>query len=194
MEQVIGKVIDRTFKSMESLYRNEDIDAISTRLCFPQYYHGVNENELRLSEQELRQMFVEEFNRYCDEKKLGLRYSVETPTKDKYRNNKPSEDGGRSGRFDLTIFDDERMVAIIEFKSFNVDYERDLGKLTNEKEGGTEILRYLVNVLKTADQGTVKSITEKFSKNLHGERKVYLRFYSLENPEINEDFPQFINY
>ncbi|MCR4815904.1 MAG: hypothetical protein K5842_01805 [Bacteroidales bacterium] len=190
IQQVIDNVIDSTFKSIEALFKNKNRFARNTRLCIPSYHHGSNENKIRLSEQELRFLFVEEFNKNADVKKLDLRYSVETPTVGWYNN---TGERKRSGNFDMTIWRNEEIVAIIEFKAKNRSFETDLKKLTNLEEG--DVLRYLVNILEASTPKTSRNLRKKFNvENQKGEHIVYLKFYSLNKSSHNETFPETYKY
>ena len=193
LKSVIEKVINDTFDSITELFKNNNDNNGSTRLYFPKYVHGVNSGEIRVSEQELRQLFIEEFSKNPDVNKFSLRYSVETPTQGSYIFSEEVLGNGRSGNFDLTIFKDGDIVAIIEFKAGNAQsYKNDIEKLTNTEEGDS--LRYLVNILVGADNGTVKSINGKFQSSADGNRIVHLRFHSMNNPEYDRQFPDHYNY
>lgn len=71
----IDNIIDQTFNRLELAYMNHREGQIDksinhkkgeSRLVFPCYKNG----KIRVSEQELRFIFVETFNEYCDEKEL----------------------------------------------------------------------------------------------------------------------------
>lgn len=51
---------------------------------FPKYSGRYRNGETRISEQELRFIFVEQFNKYCKNNSWNAYYSVETPTEEKY--------------------------------------------------------------------------------------------------------------
>ena len=193
LKQVIDKVVKHTFDSITNLFKNNDNSQNLTKLYFPKYVHGVNSGEIRVSEQELRQLFIEEFSKDTDVIKFNLRYSVETPTQGWYVFSEERQSNGRSGNFDLAIFKDGEIVSVIEFKAGNAQsYKTDLEKLTNTEEGDS--LRFLVNILVGADKGTVKSIINKFPSVANGNRIVYLRFHSMNNPEFDKDFPTEYKY
>lgn len=195
LQQVIDEVVKRTFDSITNLFKNNDDINSPTRLYFPKYVHGVNSGEIRVSEQELRQLFIEEFGKHQDVAKLNLRYSVETPTQGWYVFSEEVRNDGRSGNFDLTIFKDGNIVAVIEFKAGNAQsYKTDLEKLSSGDEGDANTLRYLVNILVGADKGTVNSINSKFQSIADGGCMVHLRFHSMNNPKFDEQFPKFYKY
>ena len=209
----IDKIIKQTFKRLELAYNNHREGQIDksinhkkgeSRLVFPCYNN--KKREIRISEQELRFVFVETFNEYCDEK-LNWFYSVETPTEDKYKFtengknlDKPKRGEGQSANFDLTISNDKgELLALIEFKAKNTkpfSYAKDFCKLWNPKEGNSNVLRYFINVLDKADKDTSDNIQAKLDKLRNNKEKydatIHLRFWALEckecdNPIIKKD-------
>lgn len=191
LKEVIDQLIECTFKSIESLFKSKDGFAQCTRLCFPTYHHGASEDTLRLSEQELRFLFVEEFNKNKGVKKLNLRYSVETPTIGWYNN---TGNNKRSGNFDLTIWQNGKLVSIIEFKARNRAIDTDLRKLTNPIEG--DVLRYFVSILEKSNRKTVRNIKKKKINpgSENDKHVVFLRFHSMEKLEPHEEFPLYHKY
>ena len=136
------------------------------KLLFPQKRDG----SCRYSEQEFKQMFIEVF---ChSEKTDGLKYSVETPTRKKYssKGDRFSIDSdGISGNLDLCIHQKgsdgkwQRLHAV-EFKANNVDVWKDLVKLAGELSAdGSSQENYLIQVLYTADKGTLDSLHLKYN-------------------------------
>jgi hypothetical protein len=209
----IDEIIKQTFIRLELAYKNHREGQIDksinhkkgeSRLVFPCYNN--KKREIRISEQELRFIFVETFNEYCDEK-LNWFYSVETPTEDKYKFtengknlDKPKQGEGQSANFDLTISNDKgELLALIEFKAKNTkpfSYAKDLCKLWNPKEGTPNVLRYFINVLDKADKDTSDNIQAKLDKLRNNKEKydatIHLRFWALEckecdNPIIKKD-------
>ena len=209
----IDEIIKQTFKRLELAYMNHREGQIGksinhkkgeSRLVFPCYNN--KKREIRISEQELRFVFVETFNEYCDEK-LNWFYSVETPTEDKYKFtengknlDKPKRGEGQSANFDLTISNDKgEVLALIEFKAKNTkpfSYAKDFCKLWNPKEGNSNVLRYFINVLDKADKDTSDNIQAKLDKLRNNKEKydatIHLRFWALEckecdNPIIKKD-------
>ena len=193
LQKAIDEVVRRTFDTMTNLYRSTG--KVDTLLIFPNYTRGTHEGKTRVSEQELRQLFIKELTHFAKENKLDIHYSVETPTEDGYRfkGEEPKHcDDGTAGRIDLAIWKDSKKVALIEFKSATAkdhEYLKDLCKLTNDKEGGTDVLRYFINVFEGADNGTVNNINEVLKKGKSGEHIVQLRFHSMNNPEHDKNFP-----
>lgn len=163
----INIIIGNTLEKLNSLYHREGSGLSSTRLIFPRYWKTQGEQrveaDLRVSEQELRFMFVEELNRYCDvHREWEVFYSVETPTSNSY---KLSGDGLQSGCIDLCIHDKNlKRIALIEFKALNPsdhDHAKDAFKLRYEIEGE---LRYFIEIVKSHRSDTADNIVKKFSK------------------------------
>ncbi len=90
---VICEITKKTFEVIKKVYdhHNEYVDSqedmtssdVGSRIIFPKYSSG----DTRISEQELRFIFIEQFYAYIEEKKkanplapINLYYSVETPT------------------------------------------------------------------------------------------------------------------
>lgn len=185
----IEEILKLTLRSIQEVYedRKEDYGKVielketaqHSRLVFP-CKGGHQDNNVRISEQEFRFAFVEQFNLYCNDEKNNCKlfYSVETPTRGRYhfpkgKNVQPevydeTEEGGQSAAFDMTLYDDKmQRVCLIEFKAHNVDshdYLKDYAKLRNSVEGDENVLRYFINVLKTYTDSTIKSINDKISE------------------------------
>lgn len=156
--QICEKVLNRF-----SLMDKERSEGKSEgRLIFPNIYPSEKASKIeldkyfRISEQELRFLFVEEFI-----KTTKLFYSVETPTKSKYRFDKVFErikidSSGRSASIDMSIFSKSSFnyerIFNIEFKYDNVplfNFGKDVLKLMNEEQSGAFIL-----LLKNSNNGT----------------------------------------
>lgn len=169
----IDKIIANSFKVLEAVYKEQlepksdiagtpHLEHVGSRIIFPIY----SDAEIRLSEQELRFIFVEQFNEYCRENKLHWYYSVETPTENKYlfkEQKKPKRDeGGQSGMFDLTIHDEcFKRIALIEFKALNPKescFTKDFLKL---REEGKEILTYFIMYIKSYRSDTIARLYDK---------------------------------
>lgn len=82
------------------------------------------------------------------------------------------DDKGRSGEFDMVIFelDEKRKKLIrkclIEFKAKNaseLDHKKDFVKLSDSKEGGNGVLRYFIEILESYDEATISSLREKIA-------------------------------
>ena len=130
------------------------------KLLFPQKRDG----SCRYSEQEFKQMFVEVF---ChSEETEGLKYSVETPTQQEYSSKGVNF---RSGNLDLCIHQKEddgrwQRLHVVELKANNVDARKDLVKLSKElKDNGSDRENYFIQILYSADQGTLNSLRQKYN-------------------------------
>ncbi len=205
MEEQIVKdhikvIIDNTFKTINEVYRtqkeNQEIERNnnSSRIIFPLKRDSKGrKEEFRISEQELRFVFVEEFNKYCNKKNWDAYYSVETPTSKRYdfsKKEKPCKvdsPNGQSAMVDFSIFLKEQdkltRVALIEFKALNPDkqsYMKDYVKLLNEDQK----LVYFIMIVKSANARTSNSIAEKIDASyanarLDKEKKVEFRCLDL---------------
>lgn len=150
----VAHILQKTFDALDDAYENnlegKNVNAKS-HLIFPKY--STEGENYRVSEQELRFEFIHQFLKNQEENKENtpkLYYSIETPTKRKYRFSKPknsseSDDGypkidetGESAQFDVVLFDEKaQRVCYIEFKAKNPSkesYEKDLLKLNTENE------------------------------------------------------------
>lgn len=158
--EICKKVLDRLTKIG---CENESMVS-SGQLIFP-----TKNNVKRISEQELRQLFIEEFKSL----QMELFFSIETPTIGKYSfTNKAKklkvadkDDNGQSALLDMSIFNKnfssyERFLNI-EFKHKNTTHNnisKDILKLVHEKQSGVFIL-----LLKNTNRGTLKSVHKKIS-------------------------------
>lgn len=177
----ICEIIDESFKRLAEIYKCNVAGKSSevSRLIFPRYRVS---DELRISEQELRFIFVEVFNQYCEENGVELLYSIETPSLDKYDFKKypQSSENGQSAMFDLVIFDRcFTRRALIEFKANNADEKshlKDIVKLNNPQEGPENVLRYFIEVLENSNTRTTESLISKFDNAA----SVIVKVYSLK--------------
>ena len=204
----IDVIIKKTFNTISVVYRtqmeNQKIGTYnnnSSRIIFPLKRESKDKKEeFRISEQELRFVFVEEFNKYCS-KKWDAYYSVETPTRKRYDFSnkempcKVDYPNGQSAMVDFSIFLKEQdkltRVALIEFKALNPDkqsYMKDYVKLLNEDQKFV----YFIMIVKSANDRTIKSIAEKIKASydnagLDTEKKVEFRCLDLgTGKEISE--------
>ena len=162
MNDLMTSLVLQAFRKLvEAKNRNGE-----QKLLFPQKRDG----SYRYSEQEFKQMFIEVF---ChSEKTDGLKYSVETPTRKKYSSKGAKfgiDSDGISGNLDLCIHQKggdgkwQRLHAV-EFKANNVDVWKDLVKLAGELNAdGSSQENYLIQVLYTADKGTLDSLHLKYN-------------------------------
>ena len=195
LRETMDVIITNTFNRLETVYNNHKEGFNSelplptgneSRLVFPAYYR----KGTRISEQELRFAFVEEFNYYCRENKINLFYSVETPTKDTYSDfstNPERNPKGRSAEFDMVIYDENLYrVCLIEFKANNagpIDHKKDFLKLHYDEKDNEDVLRYFIEIVKSYSNATIKSLIEKFS--FRG-KLTEVRCYSLEGDSSKE--------
>ena len=128
-------------------------------IVFPEYHNNGNE-EYRISEQESKILFSNEFI------KNGVRFAVEVPTKSKHQQKGESE---RSGRFDLAVYKEDTYDFdwVIELKSGNpkpYDFEKDFEKmvLSNSK-------CIWFHTLKNANERTFESVLGKINRGIHFE-------------------------
>ncbi len=165
MESVVG-ICKQVLRRLTTMGFEKD-----ERVCIGQLIFPSKSGERRISEQELRQLFIEEFKKTF----TNLYYSIETPTKNKYsfsneKNEKKVADSdhiGQSALVDMCVFDkikeSYKRVFNIEFKHKNAtkdNISKDILKLMYEEENGAFIL-----LLKNTNAGTLKSVFEKFSKS-----------------------------
>ena len=176
----IAEVLDRTFNVLDMCYTHNDEksrkankQASGSRLIFPCYSRTYRKEERRISEQEMRFVFIEQFNQYCEENGWDAYYSVETPTEWEYRflgEDKPhkTEAGdGQSAMVDVCIHNSQgERLCLIEFKAGNPEpfsYIKDLVKLSAEGKLG-----FFVQLLKSQNKATWNSIKGKISDDLKG--------------------------
>lgn len=199
--KVISEITDQTFKILKNIYDNQKEGKDNpkgyngSRLIFPRYREcKKNKQETRISEQELRFVFIEQFNDYCAKNNLNWYYSVETPTEYKYvfgDKNNPHKakdwEKGQSAMVDLCIHNEKlERIALVEFKALNPDkfcYEKDFCKLEAEKEGQLELETFFIMMVKNANKRTLKSIKDKIQTKDTG---TVFRCYRLEGKKGEE--------
>lgn len=171
-KEIILDIISKAFAHVKEAYDfTQNLNSSDhSRLIFPRK----RDESIRVSEQELRFAFVEEFLKNKEAKAKDWYYAIEVPTKGVYDfsdNEAPkvAEEGkGQSANFDLAIYTKDgnnvKWIALLEFKAGNPDkfeYHKDLVKLENKKEGGNGILRFFIEIVENADSGTTKNIESK---------------------------------
>lgn len=204
LKNFIDCIINKTFEVITEVYPQQKesseqnftaIESACSFIIFPEKHHNDDEGpdnnsnnsdtipEVRISEQELRFIFIEQFNKYV-KKENNLFYSIETPTEKYYDfsesgsptvvDNHKASGKGRAANIDLVIHQKERgkirRVALIEFKALNPDgdnYLKDICKLKNEKYD-SDCLKYFIQIISTErrcddlqESPTLKNICKK---------------------------------
>ena len=194
IKNIINEITSNTFEVLKKVYDNQKEGCEYTQsdngswLIFPHYSTIYRNGETRISEQELRFVFVEQFNVYCAKNNLRLYYSVETPTKYKYtfkdKDNPHKDEDGQSAMVDLCIHNEKfERVALVEFKALNPDefcYKKDFCKLDAEKEGKPNLETFFIMIVKNADNDTFKNINVKIQNK---DKETVFRCYNLEGGE-----------
>lgn len=174
-EQHLAAILGKTFDVIDNVYGcncessgNILAKDAGSRIIFPSYSKKYRNGKTRICKQELRSVFIEQFNKYCDTSDFNAFYSIETPTVEKYdfsdKSNPhmvtPGNKEGQPAMVDLTIHgaSGERL-CIMEFKFLNplpFAYYKDIAKLNAETSPGI-----FVQILKSADDRTIKNIRTK---------------------------------
>lgn len=194
-KKIIEEITSRTFEVIKKVYyyqkennpeNRKNLSEVGSRILFPKYSeHRKSQETDRISEQELRFIFVEQLNKYADENNIDLYYSVETPTVDQYDFSKDSpevSEDGVSARTDLSIHDKYfNRICLIEFKALNPatkNFEKDILKL---QHASTE-LKYFIHIIKNYNRGTIDSLKEKTDKIKSTD--IQYRCYCLDKGEV----------
>ena len=136
----------------------------SEQLIFPQKVQAKGTKlKDRISEQELRLLFIEEFKKANQD----LFYSIETPTVDKFKVGKEyksikTDNEGQSASLDMCVFERnsnkyERLLNI-EFKHKNASIKKigkDVLKLMQEKQNGV-----FIYLLENTNSGTLRNVSK----------------------------------
>jgi len=142
VEDVCKKVLTR----LHAMDYEKDRSVSCERLIFPNKSQAKG-NRKRISEQELRLLFIEEFKASTSD----LRYSIETPTEKKYKFGASldriiCDKDGQSALVDMCVFErgeqDCRRILNIEFKHKNSAIKnigKDVLKLICENQNGVFI-------------------------------------------------------
>lgn len=164
----IEAIIERTFKIIKEVYDyqqekfNGPKGIPGSRIIFPKY----RKDETRISEQELKQIFIEQLNKEIENENWNVYYSVETPTPQEFCFSGKSP---RSANFDLVIHDSNfKRIVLIEFKANNVDknnHDKDFEKLNNQEEKEDNVLTYFIEIVKNTNNGTYSSLHGKIEGN-----------------------------
>lgn len=147
IQNIINEIIGKTANAIRKVYATQQesvTDAITSnratdqdsRIIFPKYSRNnkTNGGKIRISEQELRFIFVEQIKQI-----KNLHYSVETPTYYTYKSardkQEPNIGGSMSGKIDLTLYTEpnpDKPIAFIEFKCGNLSKNDTEKKLNRE--------------------------------------------------------------
>ena len=218
----IQAIIGRTFEVIKNVYDNQregnggkgskhEYCGSQSRIIFPRYSTKYRDGETRISEQELRFIFVEQFNKYCQEEQWEAYYSVETPTEEKYifsedgktvnpHKAEENDEKGQSAMIDLCIHDKNfHRIALVEFKALNPKepaYAKDFCKLSNESfcksndEHERTCLTFFIMIVKNHDNGTISNVHDKI-KTKDNATEFYC--YDLEKGEdISTEIKEYI--
>lgn len=134
------------------------------QLIFPNKKQAKGDIE-RISEQELRLLFIEEFKKSCPK----LFYSIETPTEEKYKFGKTYKEIVQnvdvyktSASLDMCVFERKsnkyERILNIEFKHKNTkdkNIGKDILKLIREEQNGV-----FIHLLNSTDRGTLCNAKE----------------------------------
>lgn len=151
-------------------HEGEMPQGLSPKIIFPNRRDG----SIRISEQESRVLYfslVNDFNYF---------YSVETPTKEKYR--QTGRGDGVSAQTDMTLYNvcenSLQRCANIEFKAHNPiskDIAKDIEKLVREQITGNWF-----HTLKNCNSGTFPSLFAKFRDAFTGDVEKYQLYSGIE--------------
>jgi hypothetical protein len=158
-------ICENSLKRLRKMDDEKKGGTASENLIFPQTNQA--KGEKRISEQELRLLFIEELKKIHPD----LFYSIEAPTIMKYSFGKTYNDikqGGQSALLDLCIFERKNSkynrILNLEFKYSNTalkNIAKDIFKLIHEEGNGAYI-----HLLKNTNRGTLcnKQETGVFNK------------------------------
>jgi hypothetical protein len=170
----LSKTVLIRLSAMEYENHKENNGCSSEQLIFPMKIQKKGDKFVdRISEQELRLLFIEEFKKAYS----AFFYSIETPTKSKHslkksHKNIKSNSDGQSALIDMCIFErinnGYQRILNIEFKNKNTKYEnigKDILKLISENNDGV-----FIHLLQNTDRGTFcnergTGIFDKFRKS-----------------------------
>ena len=158
------ELIKNSLQELQKIGWENESNSQDSKLIFPKYRN----NKQRISEEEARFLFVREL-----EKQDNFYYSVETPTKEAYKDfnsEEPKIGAGRSGSVDVTLYEKTEdkycRKHLIEFKLGNVKTcKKDFLKLLCDDNECK--VNYYINILENCDSGTIPNLEkDKFSKSI----------------------------
>lgn len=178
-EEKIEKIIIESFEEIRTIKKratsieNFENERNFSHIIFPKYFRK-HEKEIRYSEQELRYVFLNKLQ------KENLLFSIETPTKFRYRlkeeeepkvlfNNESSEDNFQSAMIDTTLYDlKTNIISHIEFKYGQCPVfpvQKDFLKLICELDDSDR--NYFVHYFSSSDKKTKNAICDKYGQALN---------------------------
>lgn len=174
---LVEDILRATFKELMGIYSDQDyfenpsaekgrfvdrpVHLATGKMIFPCYYKDREPYQNRISEQELRFLFVKKLL----DSQNDYYYSVETPTQEKYQFTGVKK--FISGNIDLCLYKREgqeyRRCHLLEFKNKNgteKGIKKDFEKLLTEPvtEGN-----YFIHLIEKADSGTYKNLSKKYN-------------------------------
>lgn len=181
----VEELIIETFKkAVNMIEENKKYTSLSgkPKIIYPCYSQELGSGETRISEQEIKQIFIQTLN-----EKEKIYFSVETPTSNRYSDfssDNPkvycdkNEENGRSACLDLCIYDlkndksnEKKFLRkhLIEFKANNPD-EKDIKKdflklFLEEQEQEQEQEQpdnYFIHILNSFTKRTLNSVKSKY--------------------------------
>jgi hypothetical protein len=176
-KEKVEALIIKSFQELNTIGREfgHKLPKNGSRLIFPQYMKR-EKGKTRVSEQEARFLFVKQLE---EDKECPFYYSIEAPTKEKYkfsekRENKNREkkspiiiNTGRSANIDVCLYNSNfKRTNLIEFKSGNPkqhDYSKDFLKLLCDEQNLTNYFVHIVDVDDLSKRNTVSNIKKKYS-------------------------------
>jgi len=182
----VVKISKKVLARLSAMDYEKNGGSSSEQLIFPNKEQAKGDIK-RISEQELRLLFIEEFKKSDED----LFYSIETPTKEKYKFGKTYEEIVKnagihktSASLDMCVFkntsDKYKRVLNIEFKHKNTGIKniaKDILKLLREEQNGA-----FIHLLNNTDRGTLCNAKETGVFN-----KFYKSFMDFKGNWNNED-------
>ena len=197
MENVVDNVIKNAFRNLIEMEQEDG----NIKLIYP----TLRDNEKRHSEQEFKQLFIDNF---CKEA-TDLKYSVETPTPQKcsHKGEQLVIGGkeGRSGNIDLCIHQKTdgkwKRLHLIEFKAHNVplpNTEKDLLKLSASfPDDELNKTNYFIQLIYSADTRTVDNLKDKYERlkqSFKGEKQVVVYILFVNGIKRLNDVPGYYSF
>lgn len=200
----VDELIVESLKRVAHLNKEENglleanLDNLQTRLIYPKYREGRGTIR-RISEQELKQVFIEVLNE--SKERHNFFHSFETPTFNTYCFEGESPSSGNIDVCLYEVFEDNSVKLfkrkyLLEFKANNrEEFASDFEKLANEiavEETNKPIETFFVHIVDGFDGGTKASLEEKYTyafrkfRNSQNKLTIYLltpRYYVNKRPQ-----------